>query len=196
MGPLIPQGIIDPGWSYLIALVIGFGFGMVMESSGFSTARKIVGVFYGYDFTTLRVFFTASITAMVGLLYFNYMGWVDLSMIYFPPTYVNAAILGSVLMGLGFVIGGFCPGTGIVAFGIGKLDGLVFVIGLYLGIFVFSEAYPYVEGIYSQNALGRVKITDTLGIPTGVFVLMFIIVAIIAFTIASYVLKRVKRVEY
>jgi len=156
----------------------------------------MVGLFYGYDFTVLRVFFTATITAMVGLLYFNYMGWIDLSLIYFPSTYVTAIIVGGLIMGLGFILGGYCPGTGMTAVAIGKLDGWAFAIGLYLGIFIFSEAFPVFEKLYLSNALGRVKITETLGIESGVFVLLFIVLAIIAFVIASWVRKRVKSVEY
>lgn len=196
MGPLIPNDIIDPGWSYLIALLVGFGFGYVLESSGFSTARKIVGLFYGYDFTVLRVFFTATITAMLGLLYLNYMGWMDVSMVYFPPTFVKSAILGGVIMGLGFVIGGFCPGTSLVAVGIGKLDGIAFTIGMFIGILIFGEAYPLFEKIYLADNLGQIKITDTLGISTGVFVVGFILIAIISFNLASMVKKRVSSIEY
>lgn len=196
MGPLIPNDIVDPGWSYLIALIVGFFFGFVLESSGFSTSRKIVGMFYGYDFTVLRVFFTATITTMLGLLYFNYMGWIDLSMIYFPPTYVTSAIVGGIIMGLGFVIGGFCPGTSMVAVAVGKLDGLVFSIGIFIGIFIFGEIYPFVQDLYNANPLGYVRIPDTLGISTGVFVVGFIIIAIIAFNLANFVKTKVKSIEY
>ncbi len=196
MGPLIPNGIIDAGWSYVVAVLLGFGFGFVLEASGFSSSRKIVGLFYGYDFTVLRVFFTATITAMVGLLYFNYMGWVDLSMIYFPPTFVKAAIIGGVIMGTGFIIGGFCPGTGLCGAAIGKIDGILFVIGLYIGIFAFSEAFPLVKDLYYGEGLGKIKIHETLGLSSGVFALLFIIAAITIFIISALIEKRVKKVDY
>ncbi len=196
MGPLIPQGFVDIGWSYVIALLVGLAFGYILESSGFSSSRKMVGMFYGYDFTVLKVFFTATITAMIGLLYFNYMEWIDLSMIYIPPTYVKSAIVGGLIMGLGFVLGGFCPGTGVCAVAIGKLDAITFVIGLYLGIFLFSEAFPVLKSLYTDSSLGRVKISETLGIQTGVFVFLFIVAALIAFGIATYVQKKVKSVDY
>jgi hypothetical protein len=196
MGPLIPQGIIDGGWSFVIALLVGFCFGWILEASGFSSSRKIVGLFYGYDFTVLRVFFTATITAMVGLLYFNYMEWIDLSMIYFSPTYVLAAIVGGLVMGLGFIMGGFCPGTGVCAVAIGKLDALAYVVGLYLGIFFFSEAFSWFEGLYNSYALGQVRITETLNVSTGVFAFGFIAAAIFAFIVTAWIQRRVKPVEY
>ena len=196
MGPLIPQGFIDHGWSYVIAVLVGIGFGFILESSGFSSSRKIVGLFYGYDFTVLRVFFTAVITAMVGLLYFNYMEWIDLSMIYFPPTYLLGASIGGAIMGAGFIMGGFCPGTGVCAASIGKLDALTYVFGLYLGIFFFSGTYKWFEGLYTNYNLGHVKITETLGVSTGVFAAAFVAIAIAAFIFTAWVQKRVGKVEY
>ncbi len=196
MGPLIPQGVIDGGWSFVIALLVGVCFGLILEASGFSSSRKIVGLFYGYDFTVLRVFFTATITAMVGLLYFNYLGWIDLSMIYFPPTYVLAAIIGGLIMGLGFIMGGFCPGTGICAVAIGKLDALAYVFGLYLGIFFFSETFSWFEGLYTKYALGQVRITETLGISTGLFAFGFVAIALVAFVVTAWIQRRVKPVVY
>ena len=47
MGPLIPQYIIDPAWNNLIGIIVGILFGLILESSGFSSSRIIVGVFYG-----------------------------------------------------------------------------------------------------------------------------------------------------
>jgi uncharacterized membrane protein YedE/YeeE len=194
MGPLIPQGVIDPGWSYVIAMLIGVGFGFILESSGFSSSRKIIGLFYGYDFTVLKVFFTATIVAMLGLLYFNYAGIIDLNMVYIPPTFIQSTLIGGVLMGFGFILGGYCPGTGMCAVGIGKIDAIVFVLGLYLGIFLFSEAFPLIEPLYMQDSLGGQKITEALGIGTGLFVFLFIAIAIIGFNIAAFVQKKVKKV--
>ncbi|MBK8045192.1 MAG: YeeE/YedE family protein [Haliscomenobacter sp.] len=196
MGPLIPQGIIGEGWSYVIAFITGAFFGMILESSGFSSSRKIVGLFYGYDFTVLRVFFTATVTAMIGLLYFNYMGWIDLSMVYFPPMYLWAAISGGLIMGLGFIMGGFCPGTGLCAVGIGKLDAVANVVGLYLGIFLFSEGYAFFEKLYLSNALGDLRVNEVLGISSGLFAFLFASIALTAFIITAWIQKRVKPVDY
>lgn len=195
-GPLIPMGIIGQGWDLVIALLIGMAFGYVLESAGFSSSRKLAGVFYGYDFTVLRVFFTAAITAMVGLLYFGYMGWIDLSMIYVNKTFLIAAIVGGITMGLGFITGGYCPGTSMCGIAIGKIDAMVFTGGMLLGIFIFSEAFPLVKGIYEGYDLGALKINEVLGLSTGVFAILLIIVALVAFVITRIIENKVKKVEY
>ena len=168
MGPLIQQGIISPEWNPIIAFILGVGFGFVLEQAGFSTARKIVGVFYGYDMTVLRVFLTAVVTASVGLLYFGYLGWIDLSMIYINPTFIWSAIVGGVLVGLGMIVGGYCPGTSFAAASIGKIDGMVFIGGLFIGVFFYGETYDLLfKKLHNSGNRGPIKLYDTLGISSG-----------------------------
>ena len=193
MGPLIPNGIISGDWDFVIAIVLGIFFGFILEASGFSSSRNITGVFYGYNFVVLRVFFTAVIVAMVGLLYFDYFGWLDLSKIFILPTYLWPMILGGVIMGIGFIMGGFCPGTSFTAIAIGKLDGLVFTIGLYLGIFVFSESFPLFTNFYSSGNLGNITLTEVTGIPAAWFAIAFTVIALSAFWGTMFIEKKVRK---
>lgn len=195
MGPLIPYGIIGAQWDLVIALLIGIAFGFVLESSGFSTSRKLAGVFYGYDFTVLRVFFTAAITAIIGLIYFSYAGWINLSMIYVNPTFVTSALVGGAVMGLGFILGGYCPGTSFCGVAIGKIDAMFFTIGMFLGIFLFSEVFPALSTLYEQNSMGPVKVYEVIGLSRSLFVLLLVLVAFAAFILTSMIEKKVNKVE-
>ena len=196
MGPLIPLDFIDPSWNNVFALIIGIGFGFILESSGFSSSRKLAGVFYGYDFTVLKVFFTAAITAALGIYYFHYLGWLDLSMIYINPAYIAPAIVGGVIMGLGFIMGGYCPGTSYCGAAIGKIDAIIFSVAMMVGIFFFSELYPLFENFYNSTYLGNITVYESLGIPMSLFMIMLIIIALAAFYAATLIQKRVKKVEY
>jgi len=193
MGPLIPNGIIDAGWDFVIAILLGIAFGFILEASGFSSARNITGVFYGYNFVVLRVFFTAVIVAMVGILYFDYFGWIDLSKIFILPTYLTPMIVGGVIMGVGFIMGGFCPGTSFTAIAIGKLDAVVFTIGLYLGIYLFSAGFPLIGDFYNRGSMGSVTLTDITGIQAHWFALAFTVVALAAFWGTMFIEKRVRK---
>lgn len=195
-GPLLPMGVIGQGWDLVIALLIGMAFGYVLESAGFSSSRKLAGVFYGYDFTVLRVFFTAAITASVGLLYFGYMGWLDLSMVYVNETFLYATLIGGVIMGAGFITGGYCPGTSMCGVAIGKIDAMVFTAGMFVGILLFSEVFPLISGLYDGNAMGPVKVYELLNMSSGLFVLLLIIVALVAFIVTAIIQKRIRKVEY
>lgn len=196
VGPLIPMGVIPEAWNNVFAVLLGMGFGFALESAGFSSSRKIIGTFFGYDFVVLKVFFTAAITAMIGLLYLSYIGWLDFSMLYIHPTYVSSAIIGGIVMGIGFAMGGFCPGTSFCGVAIGKIDAILFVAGLLLGVFVFSEAFPLFEKLYNSGYLGPKLVNDSLGISKSLFAFILTVVAVGMFYGATWVERRVKKVEY
>lgn len=197
MGPLIPNEIIDINWNFLIALIIGIGFGFILERAGFSSSRKLAGVFYGYDFVVLQVFFTAAVTAAIGLYYFSYFEWMDLSLIYINPLYLKSNLIGGVIMGLGFIIGGFCPGTGVCAAMIGKIDAMVFLGGIFIGIFIFGETYELLwKEIHMDTFMGAPLVFDSLGITSGLFILGFSAAALLAFFVTAKIVKMVKPVDY
>lgn len=190
MGPLITNDIISSNSNLLFAFIIGIAFGFILESSGFSSSRKLAGLFYGYDTVVLKVFFTAGITAMIGLLFFSLFGWIDMEMVYINPLYLTSAIGGGLIMGLGFIMGGFCPGTSLCAAAIGKIDAMVFVVGLFIGVFIFTEGYPLFEKMYLANFKGDLKLSDALGVADGVMSLIFILMAVVVFWVAEKAEKR------
>jgi len=196
MGPLIPNEIIPDEWNSIFALVIGLAFGYILESSGFSSSRKLAGVFYGYDFAVLKVFFTAALVSVIGILYMDYLGYVDMGQLYVHPTYLKSALIGGAIMGLGFITGGFCPGTSLCAAAIGKIDALVYVAGIMIGIYIFSELFDWIEPLYDSDFLGYITIMDSLEMSPYVFVFAFTLLAVVAFAISDAVRKRVKKVVY
>jgi rhodanese-related sulfurtransferase len=194
MGPLVPF-IISNEFNLIIALIAGIGFGFVLEQAGFSSTKKLVGLFYGYDFTVLKVFFTAGVTAMIGVLLLGHWGLLDLSLIYINPTFLWSALLGGAIMGVGFIIGGFCPGTGVCAAAIGKLDGMAFMFGTGLGVLAFAEGYPLFGKIYLAEAWGGVLMNDVLGMSKIAFAFLLTAVAVIAFYLTGLIENKVNGVE-
>ncbi len=196
MGPLIPNGIIPVEWDSLIAILIGLVFGFILEASGFSSSRKLAGVFYGYDFAVLKVFFTAALVALIGMYYMDYLGHMDISQLYVHPTYLWGAIIGGIVMGVGFVAGGFCPGTSLCAVAIGKIDAVAYVGGALIGIFIFSELFTLFQPLYDGNFLGHVTLIDTFGVNPYWFVFIFTIIAILIFVLSDFIRKRTKKQVY
>jgi hypothetical protein len=196
MGPLVINEIISENTNLFLAFIIGIGFGFVLEQSGFSSSRKLAGIFYGYDAVVLKVFFTAAITAMLGLLFFSLFGWIDLSLVYINPTYLTSAIVGGIIMGAGFIIGGYCPGTSFCGASIGKIDGMVFVGGLFLGVFIFGLGYNLWDKMYMAKFLGSPKISESLGLSDGLFGLLMILMALAMFWVAEWAEKKFPREEY
>ena len=183
-----------PEWlNMLTALLIGTGFGFALEQAGFSSSRKLAGMFYGYDTTVLKVFFTAAIVALIGSQFLSYFGLLNLNQVYVNEFYVTASIVGGIIMGAGFIMGGFCPGTGICAMSIGKIDAMVFVAGGFAGAFLFTETYPMIEGMATAQYRGPVKINEILGLSPGVFTLILVAAAAGMFWVAELAEKRFAR---
>lgn len=194
MGPLVPD-IIGNQLNLVVALFIGILFGAILEQAGFSTSKKLVGLFYGYDFTVLRVFFTAGVVSMIGVIAFEHFGILDMNLTYVNPTFLWSAVVGGLIMGLGFVIGGFCPGTSLCAMAIGKIDAMIFVAGSLLGVLVFAEGYPMFEGLYKAANWGSPQIFNTLNMSQGLFAFLLTAVALFAFWFTSIVENRVNGIK-
>jgi hypothetical protein len=196
IGSIISSGMVSPAWDNLFAVILGMGFGFALESSGFSSSRKIIGTFFGYDFVVVKVFFTAAIVASLGLLYFSYLGLVDFSTLYIQPTFLTSAIVGGIIMGIGFAMGGFCPGTSLCATAVGRIDGLVFFGGMFIGVFLFSESFPLFENMYYSGSMGAKMINSAFGISPELFTFLLVLAAVGMFIGAGWVQKKVKKVEY
>jgi len=153
-------------------------------------------VFYCYDIMVQKVFFTGAITAMLGLLFFSLFGWVDLNLIYVNPTYLTSAIVGGVIMGAGFIMGGYCPGTSFCGASIGKIDAMIFIVGLFIGVAVFGAGYDWWDNMYMAKFLGSPKISESLGLTDGVFAIVLIVIALGMFFVAEWAEKKFARKEY
>jgi len=193
MGP-ISSLITMPEWlDLLLALLIGIGFGFALEQAGFSSSRKLAGMFYGYDTTVIKVFFTAAIVALIGSQLLSYFGLLNLNLVFVNEFYVTASIVGGIIMGAGFIMGGFCPGTGLSALSIGKIDAMVFFVGGLTGAFLFAETYPSMQEMANQSYKGPVKINEAMGISPGLFTLFLIIAAVAMFWAAEFAEKKFAR---
>ena len=98
--------------------------------------------------------------------------------------------MGGLLLGVGFVVGGYCPGTSIAATATGKIDGLVFVLGFAAGTLAFALAFPLVKGLYMAGDLGTKTLPQVLGIPYGILVFGVVLMAVFGFMGATWVEKK------
>jgi len=169
-------------WTYVVFGVIGFAFGFTLEMSGFGNSRKLAAQFYFTDLTVLKVMFTAIVTAMVLTFGAVGLGILNFSQVWVNPTYLSSGILGGLIMGVGFIIGGFCPTTSLASASTGKIDGMYFVAGGFVGAFLFGETEKYFDSWYNYSGyLGRLTLDQVFHLPTGVVVLLVILMALFMF---------------
>jgi rhodanese-related sulfurtransferase len=179
--PLNITNLFGQYGAYLAFLAIGFFFGYALEIAGFAKSDKLAAQFYFKDLTVLKVMFTAIIVAMVGVFLSSALGLLDYSLVWVNPTYLWPGIVGGLVMGVGFIVGGFCPGTSLVAVATAKIDGIFFALGVLFGIFTFGETVEYFSDFFFSSYMGRFTLMDWLGIPTGVVVLLVVLIALFMF---------------
>ena len=130
--PFYQFGMFDLQTALTIAFVIGIGFGFFLGGR-FRKRHEARRSILSRDLTVFKVMFTAIITAMLGLFWLSWMGIVDLSLVRVLPTYLIPQLVGGVIFGVGFVMGGYCPGTCCVAAVTGRMDGWVHLLGMFEG---------------------------------------------------------------
>jgi rhodanese-related sulfurtransferase len=175
--------------AFFTALLIGVGFGFALERAGFSSSRRLAGVFYFTDMAVVKVMFTALLTATLGLSYLIAAGWMRLDQIFLMPTIYGAQIVGGLLFGAGFAMGGWCPGTAAAGMAAGRIDALVFLLGTVGGSILFNELYPLIGGLYTAGDRGVQMLYETVGMSRNAFVLAFTLIAVAAFWLAEWAEK-------
>ncbi len=188
--PWLGIGILSVDQSLALALVIGLGFGWFLERGGLGNARKLAGQFYLTDMTVLKVMFSAIITTMLGLFWLSRLGFIDLTLVYLPPTFLLPQLLGGLVFGFGFVMGGLCPGTSCVAAASGRIDGMMLLVGMLFGIFVFNEIYPLISGFYGSTPLGQITLAEQFNLPHGLVVFAIVAMGLMAFLVAEHLESR------
>jgi len=191
--PAMKVPVVQASTSFMgihIALLIGFLFGIVLERAGFGNPRRLTDVFYLRDMAVLKVMFTAIVVAMLGLLYLAWFGWLDLSRVHLPATFLWAQIIGGLGMGVGFVVGGYCPTTSLVSMVSGRIDGLVFTVGLLIGSIIWAEGYGLWKGLRLIGYYGEYRLDGLLGLPLGLVALLVVVLALVAFVIAGRLERR------
>jgi len=195
MAPFYKYGLFGDEVSLILAALIGVGFGFFLEQAGFGSSKKLVAQFYLTDMAVFKVMFSAIVTAMLGLFYLSWAGLLDFSLVYVSPTFFWPDLVGGLVLGAGFIVGGFCPGTSVVGTATGRLDGLAFMGGVFGGIFVYGELYPWLADFANSTAMGRVTIDSWLGVSKGLVVFAVVVLAVLGFWGASAVERMMARRE-
>ena len=169
-------------WTYVLFGVIGFAFGFTLEMSGFGDSRKLAAQFYFTELTVLKVMFTAIVTAMVLLFGAVGLGLLNFSQVWVNPTYLWSGLIGGLIMGVGFIVGGFCPTTSLASASTGKIDGMFFMLGGFFGAAIFAETEPLFTNWYNNAGYyGRVTLDQVFNLPIGVVVLLVVLMALFMF---------------
>ena len=169
-------------WTYVLFALVGFAFGYTLEMSGFGDSRKLAAQFYFTELTVFKVMFTAIITAMVLIFGAVGLGILNFSQVWVNPTYLWPGLIGGLIMGVGFIVGGFCPTTSLASASTGKIDGMMFMFGGFVGALLFGETERYFDNWYNNSGyFGILTLDQVFGTSKGVVVIAIVVIALLAF---------------
>jgi len=137
----------------VLAIVLGLLFGFILQKIGAANPQITINMLRLKDFHLMKaIFLGIGISSLVLFVLLN-IGVIDAGNLSVKASYAGV-IIGGVILGLGWAIAGFCPGTGIVAAGAGRKDALFFILGGLLGAFVFTLSYASLKATFLFSDLG------------------------------------------
>lgn len=174
-------------------LLLGFAFGFVLENAGFGSPCKLTAQFQLTDWSVFKVMFTAIVFTSIGLTAAESLGLVSMTNLFVPPALLGAAAIGGALVGAGFAVGGYCPGTSVVGIVSGRIDAIVFIIGLIVGTIVFAGAYEQLEALtYSGEFEAATTLPEWLGV-SGWWVNLALVIAAVGVFVGGGMMERKSR---
>ena len=159
-----------------LAIPFGMLFGLLLHRGGVANYNVIVNQFRFRDFTVLKIMLTAIVVGGFGVWILHSSGHAQYQI---KPANLLGVALGAAIFGIGMVLYGYCPGTGVAAIATGSLHALMGFAGMLAGAVLYALSYPWVEkNIQSVAALGKVRLPEITGVPDWAWLTMLLAVAV------------------
>jgi hypothetical protein len=149
--------------SLFLAIVIGTFFGFALNRAGATNPDNIINMLRLTDLRLMKSILLAIGISSTVLFAGMSLGLIDPGHISIKSAYIGV-IIGGALLGIGFAMTGYCPGTGLSAAATGRKDALFFIVGGLLGAFVFTLSYAFLKEntfLFDTIAGGAVSIAQT-----------------------------------
>ncbi len=145
----------------VLGLVMGAAFGFALEKGRVFEPGVIVGQMQFRTFTMLKMFLAATATGLIVLAALNGIWGVKLHP---KGTEYVADAVGGVLLGVGIVLAGACPGTLLAQVGVGYRDAWFALAGGLAGAISFGYAEPALKPLISGGP-GKLTLDKLIGLP-------------------------------
>ncbi|MDP0561892.1 MAG: YeeE/YedE thiosulfate transporter family protein [Candidatus Endonucleobacter sp. (ex Gigantidas childressi)] len=137
----------------LLAIILGLLFGFVLQKAGAANPQKTINMLRLKDLHLMKAILLGIGVSSLMLFLLLSTGIIDSSHLSIKSSYVGVTVGGGIL-GIGWAVAGFCPGTGIVAVGAKRKDALSFIAGCLIGAFAYMLLYEYLLSMFLFDKLG------------------------------------------
>lgn len=164
----------------VLAAIFGLVFGVLLNKGRVTDYNVIVNLFRFRDWTVLQVMLTAIVVGGVGVFAMMSLGWLEGW--HLKDLNVLGVLLGGALFGVGMVVYGYCPGTGVAAIATGSVHALVGFFGMIFGGIVYALTFGWVnDSLLSVGAFGKVRFPESTHIPDLVWWVVIAAAALLVF---------------
>lgn len=148
---------------YIVALAAGIAMGALIQLVKASNPAIIARNLRLEDLSIIK-FMGVTIAVGMALVYtINLVSPVHFGI---KPLYLAGVLLGGLIFGAGFALGGYCPGTCVVAAGEGRKDALWAILGGVFGALVFTLVYDSVAApVNGLLNFGKLTLPQALHLP-------------------------------
>ena len=143
----------------ILAILLGVFFGFALQRVGATNPQNIINMLRLKDLHLMKaIFFAIGISSALLFILMN-IGIIDAGHLSVKSSYIGV-IVGGALLGLGFAVAGYCPGTGLTALADGRKDALFFMGGGFLGAMIYTLVYDSIQGswLFTKIAGGKVML--------------------------------------
>ena len=146
----------------LLAVILGCLFGFALHRVGATNPQVIINMLRLADLHLAKVILFAVAVSSALLFTGIATGLVDPGNLSVKTSYWGV-LIGGAILGIGWVIAGYCPGTGVAAIGDGRKDALFFVLGGLLGAYIYMLIYSkFMDSVLLEKVLGgKVTLANT-----------------------------------
>ena len=143
----------------VLAIILGVFFGFALQRVGATNPQNIINMLRLRDLHLMKAIFFAIGISSTLLFLLMAVGLIDAGNLSVKSSYIGV-IVGGALLGLGFAIAGYCPGTGLTALADGRKDAVFFIGGGLLGALIYTSAYGSIKGswLFDKIAGGKVML--------------------------------------
>ena len=170
----------------IMGIITGALFGFVLFKVGAIRYSRVEGLLLLRDLKIMKFAFIAIATTSIIYGLADIFGFAESTNLIprIMPYMGIAHLVGGILFGIGMASAGFCPGTCFARVGAGKLVGFAGVIGLILGILIYSAIKPTLVDIGILGTKEKLTLYGVLGLPYGVLAvawgIIFLVLALVA----------------
>lgn len=136
-----------------LAIILGTAFGFALDRAKASNPEKIINMLRLKDFHLMKVILFAIGFSSLFLYILLALNVIDSAHLSVKSSYIGV-VVGGAILGVGFAVGGYCPGTSIVAAGRGRKDALIFILGGLLGALAFMLLFGVIKDTALFNQIG------------------------------------------